>query len=219
MKLPFFKRYPSDYLVETRRLPHLANSVFNITESNAWNEPERGVYKRSLAEFCREINLTEIEALGVLENLMSVVSVTLSNKIVTLKFQQMIDLERRYKLHANRQSRYRSKLKSDARVTLQTLDVRCQTTSEHLTSSPSVGFPSSLPLASPSPAPSPSFRAKAPAPAPLATTSPKAASETSTPALTKTEVYLPWEMPEEERMTPEEMVAIKRKNLGPRPKH
>lgn len=202
MKLPFWKHYPLDWLRDTGVLSNAVIGIWSHIEAYAWNEPERGVYKRLITDFCRQLRIEPEAFLPVISELKKVAEVTASDVEVTIKSRWMVEQERSYKLHANRQFRYKQRRKNDARVTPKTLDVRRQTTSERLTSTST-----------------PARAREAAARLPLG-------GARALPALAPTEpitpelqgVYLPWEMPESERMTPGEMDAIRLKNLGQRPK-
>ncbi len=74
-KLPFMQFYPSDWLRDTRRLTAPAKAVWIDIIALCWNEPERGVYKRTKRAMCHEhyLDLPELE--DILSELKSVADV------------------------------------------------------------------------------------------------------------------------------------------------
>lgn len=124
MKLSFMKWFPSDWLRDTGRLSPEARGIWIDIICLAWNEPERGVYKRQKDEFCRELRLDPGRLIDICTDLASVATVTIRDKEVTVICRRTVREEKAYKDHANRQSRYVKRHKNDASLTYKMLDVR-----------------------------------------------------------------------------------------------
>ena len=128
------KFYPMDFLHDSAKLSPAAQSGWIRIICYAWNEPVRGIYKRTLTGMCYELGLDENEAIDLLKELEQVADVTVDNESVTVVSRRMRKEERARELNVNRQDRFRKKNESNGdvtdrndSVTDKTLDVRRQT--------------------------------------------------------------------------------------------
>lgn len=113
-----------DWLRDTRELSLTARGLWIDVLCYMLNEPERGIYKRSMRDACRALGCSEGELVMAVKELGKVADVTLSNDSVTLISRRMVKEDRLYKMNANRVSRYRMKRKCNEGVMRKKLEVR-----------------------------------------------------------------------------------------------
>jgi len=108
-KLPYMQFFPSDWLRDTKVLSPEAKAVWIDILALAWNEPERGVYKRPIPAFCREHQLDGERGPSILEELKLVATVTISNHCVTVISRRMIKEEKHRESNRIKVNRFRSR--------------------------------------------------------------------------------------------------------------
>jgi hypothetical protein len=229
MKLPFFPFYPLDWLRDTRPLSPEAKGAWIDVLAIAWNEPARGVYKRWPDMMMRDLGVLERDQLeSILGELDGVATIEYSrcddpecttqsgepnapshecNGEITIISRRMVKIEKAYKLNAERQRRHYNKRKPNAQsnddLTPKTLDVRRH---QRLTSTSSAAARGA------------SLEATRQRLAETAKEEPMTEAQMEeAEAKARNQEWqrkLP-EIPESERMTPEEMKAIRLKNFGP----
>ena len=222
MKLPFFQFYPMDWLRDTRSLSPETKGAWIDILAIAWNELERGIYKRWPDMMMRELGILERDQLEkILAELDGVATIIYDtcgdpdcttasgipnasshecNGEITVTSRRMVKLEKAYKINAKRQRKHYYKHKPNAQpnenLMDKTSDVRRHKRLTANVRATRAGY------------------ANAP---------PSATRETSKPdqeELENQEANKAWKqntnksLPESERMTPEEMREIRIKNLG-----
>lgn len=108
-KMPFMQYYPEAWIRDTRRLTHLARSVWADIIAYSWNEPERGVYERSIEAFCQENHLSKPDADKVIQELIGVADVEFSETEVRVICRRHVREETERKNNAKYQAVYREK--------------------------------------------------------------------------------------------------------------
>lgn len=107
-KMPFFQFYPLDWLRDTAKLSPEAQGHWIKILCFAWNEPNRGIYKRQETAMCYELNVDTMGLKDTLEELSQVADVTVDNGDVTIVSRRMVREERDRELGRNRQYKHRS---------------------------------------------------------------------------------------------------------------
>lgn len=202
MKLPFMKWYPNDWLRDTRGLSLQSKGAWTDILNIAWNEPQRGIYKRWPDNMIRELGIPDYETLTEilveLQDTATILQVCECDEPngasheclgeITITSRRMVKEERYHKMNAERQRRHYYKRNPNAKpnenLTDKMLDVRRY---KRLTSSKNA-----MPFSTPA----------------------KGVEGNAGMWIEKAlDSKLP-ELPESERMSPEEMKAIRLKNLG-----
>lgn len=133
-KLPFMQFYPNDWLRDTRKLTAAAKAVWIDVISMCWNEPERGVYKRTKRAMCHEHYLDPQELEDILSELQTVGDVIDNgdNVLIVSRRIQKHEYAREYERNKKRKQRCPQDVpkvspENNGHVPPKTLDVRRQT--------------------------------------------------------------------------------------------
>jgi uncharacterized protein YdaU (DUF1376 family) len=199
-----------------------------------WNAPQRGEWTGTYEEFARVTGTPWENASGIINELSKVATVAHLDKIVTLKCRRIVKEDLIWKNKLKREGRYRERRARDAKVTHQTLDVqdvrrsRLKTTTTkrvfvHPSTSEVTAYGASIGYRIDGAAFCDFYESKGwkvgntpmkswQAAVRTWKRRPQAVEVTVTPPLPPPKVYA--EIPESERMTPDEMKMIREKAMG-----